>query len=253
MKIIAKRVRKCVKKFYQLDFLREINYFTDLVNDETKCAKNTKKALRQVEQHLHSSGLYYDTNLDNGVNRAVGSLKSNNSVTNVPNSISNNNNLKSCNGNLDEVSKVETLEKELKDLKREVQKLSSLEDSTAFKGLQKDVGQLKKDSSNQQTIINTHLKPLLDRLYTLSADLDSLKSEVKAMKGLKLAPGQAPFKTNAGGASSGKTTIYVRVALSNNRSVVHEFPTDENGNLSFTAVNAVYPGKFRIHVKKKNS
>ena len=202
-----------------------------------------RKALRQVEQHLHSSGLYYDTNLDNG-NRAVGGLKS---ANNVANATTNNNNLKSCNGNLDEVSKVETLEKELKDLKREVQKLSSLEDSAAFKGLQKDVGQLKKDSSNQQTIINTHLKPLLDRLYTLSADLDSLKSEVKAMKGLKLAPGQAPFKTNAGGASSGKTTIYVRVALSNNRTVVHEFPTDENGNLSFTAVNAVYPGKFTKH------
>ena len=96
---------------------------------------------------------------------------------------------------------------------------------------------LKKESVNQQNILASHLKPVMDRLYTLSSDLDSLKNEIKAMKGLKLAPGSIGSKV------VGKSAIYVRVALPQNRHEVHEFPTDENGNLSFTAVNAVYPGK----------
>merc|ERR1719219_153769 len=85
----------------------------------------------------------------------------------------------------------------------------------------------------------------------LSQDLDTLKTEIKTMKGLKLAPGVAPFKTAKN--SSNNSVTYVRVALTQNRSEVHEFPTDENGNLSFTAVNAVYTGVNALKFESKET
>merc|ERR1719411_1342561 len=85
----------------------------------------------------------------------------------------------------------------------------------------------------------------------LSQDLDTLKTEIKTMKGLKLAPGVAPFKTAKN--SSNNSVTYVRVALTQNRGEVHEFPTDENGNLSFTAVNAVYPGVNALKFESKET
>jgi hypothetical protein len=66
---------------------------------------------------------------------------------------------------------------------------------------------------------------------------------VKAMKGLKLAPGSSPGykRSNNGGGGP----VYVRVAMAHNKQEVHEFPTDTNGNLSFLAVSAVYPGNLK--------
>ena len=200
-----------------------INFFVEIMSEESKCSDDLKKALKAVELYLSQSGLYYDNNSENRSTKST-----------PTNSIKE----KYSNGNLDD-SKIDNFDKELKELTREVQRLSTMEDLAAFKGLKAEVIQLKKDSLSQQTLLTTHLKPVMDRLFTLSADLDSLKNEVKAMKGLKLAPGSmAPFKVGGG-----KSAIYVRVALVHNRQEVHEFPTDENGNLSFTAVNAVYPGK----------
>ena len=103
---------------------------------------------------------------------------------------------------------------------------------------------MKRDHDAKQTVLKQSLKPILDKIMELSQDLDTLKTEIKTMKGLKLAPGVAPFKTAKN--SSNNSVTYVRVALTQNRGEVHEFPTDENGNLSFTAVNAVYTGKFSM-------
>ena len=102
---------------------------------------------------------------------------------------------------------------------------------------------MKRDHDAKQTVLKQSLKPILDKILELSQDLDTLKTEIKTMKGLKLAPGVAPFKTSK---TASNHSVYVRVALPHNRNEVHEFPTDENGNLSFTAVNAVYPGKIKI-------
>ena len=215
-----------------------ITIFIELISEESKCADDVKKALKAVELFLHQSGLYYEST-NNG-----DSIRKFNPNTSFKDSLMSSSSGKPVNGNMEnnvvgiaDMTKIDTLEKEIKELKREVQRLSTMDDLPAFKGLQKDVLQLKKDSVNQQNILTSHLKPVMDRLYTLSADLDSLKNEIKAMKGLKLAPGSIGSKV------VGKSAIYVRVALPHNRQEVHEFPTDENGNLSFTAVNAVYPGK----------
>ena len=145
--------------------------------------------------------------------------------------------------------RIDAIEKNLAILNREVKKVKELEDND--KQIKVDMGIMKRDYDAKQAMLKQSLKPITDKLMELSQDLDTLKGEVKAMKGLKLAPGVAPFKTgpgqNSGAApGSGKPSsvcVYVRVALQHNRNEVHEFPTDENGNLSFTAVNAVYPGK----------
>ena len=91
---------------------------------------------------------------------------------------------------------------------------------------------MKRDHDAKQTVLKQSLKPILDKMMELSQDLDTLKTEIKTMKGLKLAPGVAPFKTAKN--VSNNSVTYVRVALTQNRGEVHEFPTDENGNLSFT-------------------
>merc|ERR1712214_211049 len=54
-------------------------------------------------------------------------------------------------------------------------------------------------------------------------------------------------------ASSKTHCVYVRVSLPHNSREVHEFPTDENGNLSFTAVNAVYPGVNALKFESKET
>ena len=134
--------------------------------------------------------------------------------------------------------KLEALEKNVSILNREIRKLASVEESE--KQLKFDLANLKRDQDAKQATIRQQLKPIMDRLTELTRDLDYLKKDVKEMKGLKLAPG-AP---GAFSPSKKGSAIYVRVAQSHNRSEVHEFPTDENGNLSFTAVNAVYTGEF---------
>ena len=137
-----------------------------------------------------------------------------------------------------DVLKIEAMEKNLSLLNQEVKKIKDLEEGD--RQIRTDIGHMKRDYEAKQTHLKQALKPLQDKLAELTHDLDSLKTEVKTMQGLKLAPGVAPFKGN--GASGKPACVYVRVAYGHNRNEVHEFPTDENGNLSFTAVNAVYPG-----------
>jgi len=146
--------------------------------------------------------------------------------------------------------KLEAMEKNISLLNREVKKIKNLEDSE--RQLQVDLGHMKRDHDAKQTVLKQSLKPILDKILELSQDLDTLKTEIKTMKGLKLAPGVAPFKTTSKTVGS-NNSVYVRVALPHNRNEVHEFPTDENGNLSFTAVNAVYPGVNALKFESKET
>ena len=99
---------------------------------------------------------------------------------------------------------------------------------------------MKRDHDAKQAVLKTSLKPILDKLAELSHDLEAVKTDIKTMNGLQLAPGMAPFKAAK---NSSTNSVYVRVAMSHNKLEVHEFPTDESGNLSITTVNAVYPGE----------
>jgi len=148
-----------------------------------------------------------------------------------------------------DVLKIEAMEKNLSLLNQEVKKIKDLEEGD--RQIRTDIGHMKRDYEAKQTHLKQALKPLQDKLAELTHDLDSLKTEVKTMQGLKLAPGVAPFKGN--GASGKPACVYVRVAYGHNRNEVHEFPTDENGNLSFTAVNAVYPGVNALKFESKET
>ena len=157
------------------------------------------------------------------------------------------------------------MEKNISILNKEVKSLKNLDEIT--KQVSVDMGHLKRDQDAKHVLLKQSLKPILEKLNELSTDLEALKTEVKSMKGLKVAPGPALPVTSApalgpvtstpqplgpiGPIGSDKSKnanknatscVYVRVSLPNNQREVHEFPTDDNGNLSFTAVNAVYPG-----------
>merc|ERR1712051_231505 len=133
--------------------------------------------------------------------------------------------------------RIEAMEKNISLLNREVKKIKLLEDGE--RQLEVDLGHMKRDHDAKQAVLKTSRKPILDKLAELSHDLEAVKTDIKTMKGLKLAPGMAPFKAAKNSSTHG---VYVRVAMSRNKLEVHEFPTDESGNLSITTVNAVYPG-----------
>merc|ERR1711862_240386 len=117
-----------------------------------------------------------------------------------------------------------------------------------------DLAHFKRDQDAKHVMLK---QTILEKLTELSLDVEALKTEVKAMKGLKLAGTPAPIgqeevaKNNL--ASSKTHCVYVRVSLPHNSREVHEFPTDENGNLSFTAVNAVYPGVNALKFESKET
>ena len=100
-------------------------------------------------------------------------------------------------------------------------------------------GHMKRDHDAKQAVLKQSLKPILEKIMELTQDLDSIKTDMKTMKGINLAPGFNKTAKN----SANNSNVYVRVALAHNKLEVHEFPTDETGNLSITTVNAVYPGK----------
>ena len=157
--------------------------------------------------------------------------------------------------------KLAALEKNISILNKEVKSLKNLDELSKMHA---DLAHFKRDQDAKHVMLK---QTILEKLTELSLDVEALKTEVKAMKGLKLAGTPvAPIGTQPGTpapigtpgtptpigqekvaknnlASSKTHCVYVRVSLPHNSREVHEFPTDENGNLSFTAVNAVYPGK----------
>ena len=226
----------------------------EVQNIKIKAKNDTKQLLQYAESYLIKSGLYFDPE----------PIKSETPQQQIASSLKNqvkseyNHEVVNGNGDMEEL-KLSALEKNILILNKEVKSLKNLDDLT--KQLQVDMGHLKRDQDAKHVLLKQSLKPILEKLTELSTDLDALKTEVKAMKGLKLAPGPSsnalgplvgpgpigPDKSKSTKNNSSNACVYVRVSMPqsiNSRNEVHEFPADENGNLSFTAVNAVYPGKY---------
>ena len=226
----------------------------EVQNIKVKSKNDIKQLLQYAESYLVKSGLYFDPKTEIETPQQTASMK---------NQVKSEYNHEVVNGNGDmEELKLSALEKNITILNKEVKSLKNLDDLT--KQLQVDMGHLKRDQDAKHVLLKQSLKPILEKLTELSTDLDALKTEVKTMKGLKLAPGPSnavatsvgaigmgpigpigPDKSKSTKNNSSNACVYVRVSMPqsiNSRNEVHEFPTDENGNLSFTAVNAVYPG-----------
>ena len=262
----------------------------EVQNIKTKAKNDTKQLLKYAESYLNKSGLYIDPT-PTPAKESTSSPMASTSVTKKPfdnHGHGHHDFVVNGNGDVEEL-KLAALEKNISILNKEVKSLKNLEDMS--KQMHTDLAHFKRD---QETKLAMALKPILDRLTDLSLDVEALKTEVKTMKGLKLAPGTpapigtpgtpapigtpgtpapigtpgtpapigtpgtpAPIgtpgtptpigqeKVAKSNASSKNPCVYVRVSLPNNSRETHEFPTDENGNLSFTAVNAVYPGTFK--------
>lgn len=205
----------------------------DVLAVKSKAKNDIKMVLKSAENYILKSGLF---KVEFKVEKANGSTSSMEAP--IAAAVVNGNGLfdysaGDAHGDHEDFGKLASIERNLLMLNKEVKRIRTVEESE--KQLRLDFGHLKRDQDAKQATLKQSLKPIMDTMAELSQDLDALKKEIKEMKGLKLAPGVAPFKKTS--------AIYVKVAEAHNRSEVHEFPTDENGNLSFTAVNAVYPGK----------
>ena len=237
---------------YDLTAFFDDNCKKEVQNIKLKAKNDTKQLLQYAESYLFKSGLYFDSEAKSEITQITSNSKN-------PLKSDYNHEMMNGNGDIEEL-KLSALEKNISILNKEVKSLKNLDDLT--KQLQVDMGHLKRDQDAKHVLLKQSLKPILEKLTELSTDLDALKTEVKTMKGMKLAPGPSNAVANVGpgpiGPDKSKSTknnssnacVYVRVSMPqsiNSRNEVHEFPTDENGNLSFTAVNAVYPGNYRFY------
>ena len=134
--------------------------------------------------------------------------------------------------------KFDTLEKAIARLNHDVTELKSIDELTRQQ-TKVELGHVRRDQDAKFLEIRQSVKQI-------SVEMDALKKEVQEMRGLNLAPGFGAVGASNTAVAKPTGNVYVKVALQHNRHEVHEFPTDESGNLSFTAVNAVYPGKLKF-------
>lgn len=143
--------------------------------------------------------------------------------------------------------KFDTLEKAIARLNHDVTELKSIDELTRQQ-TKVELGHVRRDQDAKFLEIRQSVKQI-------SVEMDALKKEVQEMRGLNLAPGFGAVGASNTAVAKPTGNVYVKVALQHNRHEVHEFPTDESGNLSFTAVNAVYPGinALKFEYKENNS
>ncbi len=82
-----------------------------------------------------------------------------------------------------------------------------------------------------------------EEITTLSAQLRALKEASHNNVAVSPPPHHAVVTKN--GPTSTAKNIFVKIAVSGSNEI-HEFPTDENGNLQVDSVVAVYQGQFAI-------
>ena len=264
-----------------INFATDLTAFFDdnckkeVQNIKIKAKNDTKQLLKYAESYLNKSGLCFDP-VATAAKESTAAVSSSSpmtstSVTKKPfdnhggSSHGQHDFIVNGNGDVEEL-KLAALEKNISILNKEVKSLKNLDELS--KQMHADLAHFKRDQDAKHVMLKQSLQPILEKLTELSVDVEALKTEVKTMKGLKLplgtpvapigTPGTpAPIgtpgtptpigqeKVAKNNASSKNHCVYVRVSLPHNTREVHEFPTDENGNLSFTAVNAVYPGTFK--------
>jgi hypothetical protein len=94
-----------------------------------------------------------------------------------------------------------------------------------------------------QKNIRDYFAAMQEEINVLSVELRAVKETAAAPHNVTMSPPSHHIAAAKNGPTTSAKNIYVKIAITGSNEI-HEFPTDDNGNLQVESVVAVYQGQY---------